>query len=324
MDRTEERASFCKRRMANFKIRETTKGALKTMGLSPKEITAVETVCESRESPKQAVLKEEVWGILAKLVASIEDTNRTDEEVDRPALGDSSKEPPSPAASFKSAKDAEAPKKTDREPPICWHYKNGICRFGGRGRNKDGSCPFAHPKKCEKFAFGGLTPVGCRFKGCKRLHPFLCKTWKRGQNCSDADCKRLHPTVASDRSGQPALQGVQQQPENSRPAPWGAQSQSSQQLLTATQQQSLSASQQQQPNIEHTQGVSQAFLERRLQDMQMQMQAALMQQIATSVRAAFQQQLPPSPRVPQPPGGVGPPPGFNRMWPSVSQASQHQ
>ena len=335
MDRKEAQTSFHKRKMASFKLSQSTKDALSTMGLSAKEVSSVEIVCESRDSIKQGVLKEELWGILAKVVSSFEDNNKSNEELDTTVAGGSQKEPPSPAASFKSANGAEASKGEEEKPKdlaICWHYKNGICKFGQRGKNKEGKCPFSHPRKCEKFTFGGPTTLGCRFKGCKKVHPYICKTWKRGQNCTDADCKRLHLQVPSDRVDQPALQRMQRQPENSRPEPWRAQSQSSQQHFIAPQQQLPSTSQQQPLNNSqqqhapasiHTQeaGVTQAFLERRLHEIQ----TALLQQITTSIRAALQQQPPPSPRVPQPQGRVGPPPGFNTgMWPSLSQASQHQ
>ena len=73
----------------------------------------------------------------------------------------------------------------------CRHLKAGRCKFGLKGKNSEGQCPFKHPQKCIKFL---RDANGCSDRGCKFLHPFVCKLPYRAETgrCERTDCTFAH------------------------------------------------------------------------------------------------------------------------------------
>ena len=79
----------------------------------------------------------------------------------------------------------------DKKKDICRHLKAGRCKFGLRGKNSEGQCPYKHPQKCMKFL---RDANGCSDRGCKFLHPFVCKLPYRVETgrCERSDCTFAH------------------------------------------------------------------------------------------------------------------------------------
>ena len=77
-----------------------------------------------------------------------------------------------------------------KQKSVCRYYKNGTCKYGGKGTG----CPFDHPKKCWKFmAHGEKNSRGCR-KGskCDLYHPPMCRSSLSSGVCSKNECKLNH------------------------------------------------------------------------------------------------------------------------------------
>ena len=76
---------------------------------------------------------------------------------------------------------------------ICKFYKESRCRHGISGK-RDGTCPFEHPKACQKFISNGTQASrGCK-KGaaCTLFHPKMCFSSLKDKTCSREECKFLH------------------------------------------------------------------------------------------------------------------------------------
>ena len=74
--------------------------------------------------------------------------------------------------------------------PICRHLKAGKCKFGIKGKNNEGKCPFRHIPKCNKFM---RNAKGCSDKECKFLHPFVCRLpYLNSGRCERSDCTFAH------------------------------------------------------------------------------------------------------------------------------------
>ena len=76
---------------------------------------------------------------------------------------------------------------------ICRFYKENNCRHGVSGK-RDGTCPFEHPKACQKFITNGTHATrGCK-KGtkCTSFHPKMCHSSLKEKTCYRQDCKFLH------------------------------------------------------------------------------------------------------------------------------------
>ena len=105
----------------------------------------------------------------------------------------------------------------EKKKDICRHLKAGKCKFGLRGKNSEGQCPFQHPQKCNKF----LREVnGCTDRECKYLHPFVCKLpYSASGRCERVDC-----TFAHTRKNQSVKMPVtaEQNPNGASNAPWAS------------------------------------------------------------------------------------------------------
>ena len=294
---------------SSFIISDTTRGVLEKMGLASEEIGHVATVCENRDKTKHNPRKEDIWAILAKIVYEMDTVGHAKPPSQEQQDVQQEVQKEDPNESFHSTgsqteKQAQADIAKEKGERICSFYRRGLCKFGNRGKNKEGSCPFKHPPKCPKFVFGGPTSLGCRWKGCPKLHPNVCQAWRSGTVCSAADCKQLHPTVPSDKANQKNLPPrLQAKPEVSRPHPWQAQEIEPKPRVQQQQQTAGLAS-------------SQAFLEDRLK----QMEATLLEHLTVFIKTALQQQTQQSPRAP-----LGPPPGYpNAVWTQQGQMYQRQ
>ena len=116
----------------------------------------------------------------------------------------------------------------EKSVPICRHLKAGRCKFGFRGKNNEGKCPYRHVQKCNKFM---KNANGCSDKDCKFMHPFVCRLpYLNSGRCDRSECTFAHikkngsarafsqpgPTTA-----RPAIKGSQvgeNQPRNKRSA----------------------------------------------------------------------------------------------------------
>ena len=290
-----------------FIISDTTRGVLEKMGLASEEIGHVATVCENRNKMKHNPRKEDIWAILAKIVFEMDTVGHTKAPSTEVQQQVQKEDPNESFHSTGSQTDKQAQSDTakEKEERICSFFRRGLCKFGNRGKNKEGSCPFKHPPKCPKFVFGGATSLGCRWKGCPKLHPNVCQAWKSGTVCSTADCKLLHPTVPSDKGNLRNLPPrLQAKPEVSRPHPWRAQEFEPKPQVHQQQQTGAGMDS------------SQAFLESRLK----QMEATLLQNLTVFIKTALQQQTQQSPRA-----SIGPPPGYpNAVWTQQGQMYQRQ
>ena len=75
---------------------------------------------------------------------------------------------------------------------VCKFYKNGMCKYGAKGRE----CPFEHPRKCFRFLKSGTR--GCdKGSNCNFYHPPLCSSTKAGRPCERENCRFLHPRGTS-------------------------------------------------------------------------------------------------------------------------------
>ncbi len=87
---------------------------------------------------------------------------------------------------------APAPRKKTSST-VCRYYKRGTCKHGASG-NKDGICPYAHPKYCRNFVvYGNRSPRGCK-KGdrCNAFHPKMCASSLNDGACYNTSCKHRH------------------------------------------------------------------------------------------------------------------------------------
>ncbi len=76
-------------------------------------------------------------------------------------------------------------------PPVCAHYKKGVCRYGISGKG----CRFSHPKPCSKLMnYGTKSPRGCSLgrKKCPNFHPKMCPQSIRHGECISSECKFQH------------------------------------------------------------------------------------------------------------------------------------
>ena len=87
----------------------------------------------------------------------------------------------------------------DKKKDTCRHLKAGRCKFGLRGKNSEGQCPYKHPQKCNKFL---RDANGCSDRGCKFLHPFVCKLPCRVETgrCERSDCTFAHKKRTTEES----------------------------------------------------------------------------------------------------------------------------
>ena len=106
----------------------------------------------------------------------------------RDAAGDQSS---SDAVQNRSARNSR--QRNEQPPQICKFYKLGRCKYGISGQ-KDGLCPFSHPKACQRYiANGTKAPRGCtKGENCRFFHPRLCNASVRNRTCINKNCKFLH------------------------------------------------------------------------------------------------------------------------------------
>ena len=84
----------------------------------------------------------------------------------------------------------EKPHTGEKPVPICRHLKAGKWKFGIKGKNNEGKCPFRHIPKCNKFM---RNAKGCSDKECKFLHPFVCRLpYLNSGRCERSDCTFAH------------------------------------------------------------------------------------------------------------------------------------
>ena len=86
-----------------------------------------------------------------------------------------------------SGDDVSKPK--PKPEKVCHFYREGRCKFGGRGRNKEGACPDKHPRKCKNFMKKGVCQDG---KKCDHLHPKLCTLPTKQGVCWKQGCTLAH------------------------------------------------------------------------------------------------------------------------------------
>ena len=69
--------------------------------------------------------------------------------------------------------------------PICTDYRYGKCQKGDK-------CDYAHPPKCLDYCRYGREGCSGGYRKCKLLHPVLCKSSLRYNQCFDQSCTLAH------------------------------------------------------------------------------------------------------------------------------------
>ena len=69
--------------------------------------------------------------------------------------------------------------------PICSDYRYGKCQKGDK-------CNYAHPAKCLDYCRYGRDGCSGGYRKCKLLHPVLCRSSLRYNQCFDESCTLAH------------------------------------------------------------------------------------------------------------------------------------
>ena len=82
----------------------------------------------------------------------------------------------------------------EKSKTICPHMIRGRCNHGLTGKKKhleNDTCPFFHPRVCQKVLDHGLWgPRGCKEKSREgHFHPRMCRASMSQQGCPTKDCK---------------------------------------------------------------------------------------------------------------------------------------
>lgn len=99
-----------------------------------------------------------------------------------------------------------------RQPPVCKHYRNRVCKYGPSGKG----CSFSHPRPCRKLLNHGVRgEFGCQLGNkCTMFHPRMCRDSIRKQECLMKSCKYLH-VKGTRRTRQPQHPSTQE-PSNTQ------------------------------------------------------------------------------------------------------------
>ena len=133
--------------------------------------------------------------------------------------------------SIKSNKDAETETTVQNKStqfdgvkvPICEDYRHGTCAHGLSGKNivNGNSCPYKHPKKCQRYCRSGNDPNhGCINAECRFLHPILCRNSLRRLFCDEENCTYTHLKGTQRRNRKPYTYQGNETPNTRRAQTW--------------------------------------------------------------------------------------------------------